>query len=181
MAFTRILELDRVKADRVNQLGDEIIEHENLTKAPKNDAEFTGMLKLNSVDIGSAIGQNTSDLNAHELDNVRHINKIPFQCTPNTGFQISYQDSYKIGNLILLQVVISMADGTNIPSSGYILFFPHAPILPYVRVLSAGLDVNGNYMNTAAAVLYAHNKGIHISGMAAGAKTVSVSCVYTTY
>ena len=47
MAFTRILESDRVKADRVNQLGDEIT------------AELT-----------SAIGQNASDLNAHKADNV---------------------------------------------------------------------------------------------------------------
>ena len=45
MAFTRILESDRVVADRVNQLGDEI-----------------------SAELDSAIGQNASDLNEHKAD-----------------------------------------------------------------------------------------------------------------
>ena len=100
MAFTRILESDRVKADRVNQLGDDIIEYENLTKAPKNDAEFTGVLKLNSVDISSAIGQNTSDLNAHKAENVSQAMIVQRDPTLANGVQ-AVSTSFKPKSIII--------------------------------------------------------------------------------
>lgn len=106
MGFTRILESDRVKADRVNQLGDEI-----------------------SAELGSAIGQNASDLNAHKAESASQTAKGHVQ----------------------LQTVINSSEITAMTPNGLLL---HQQNNVYHKIQDGGLVSNVDYNSLTANRLY---------------------------